>query len=634
MRKKIFISIFLFLILPIFALSKDIVGVVKVNNSSQGIPFVNIAIKGTFKGTTTDLNGNFKLIVSSDDINKTVCFSCIGYQTKELKISRLLERPEVRLQKVDVELREVTVMPDSTLRSFLRKAYLKIPSNYPNVKTEYQGFFRGSLQSEAGDYLRLAEGVTKAQKTSYNNRQEGTVQIIKTRKYVNPEKTNDFPVNFYGLPHFVHYYDMVKCRESFLKPGKNYQYTYEGITAYEGQKVHEISFTPKENSSEPYCGTLFIHDKTLSYLRIELELTNSGLEKRLSNILSIDHGLNSRKKSILINYSLSDSVCFLKSIYGYEKFDDDDKSVFYTSSSYIVSAYKDDGFMSIPYSEQISIGYVPSIEAENYSDSNWKNYNTLASVLNIDTVRTKETFQTGPSSLSKRDKWANLMRKTEVSYKITQHPYSLSPGLYQLYFNGVNYEKTLSGAGTTLALEMNIGYRLSKHLSAGYTLAEGFSENNLHSNHGPYIEYKLPLKTMGKQIIFCPNLSYVWNKFGRSVGVQDIKPDFNFGGRKLKQDKIKAYPGIKHEGVKLGGSLLYQVSNFIYLNLQLSYYLPVSSKDVLYLEEKSGFFLMRKTAHGSISSTNTQLIYDGQPTSGNVVKYDNWLPSFGLRIMF
>lgn len=441
-------------------------------------------------------------------------------------------------------------------------------------------------------------------------------------------------MNFYGVPHFVHYYDMVKCRESFLKPGKNYQYTYEGLTAYEGQKVHMISFSPKDNASEQYCGTLFIHDKTLSYLRVELELTNSGLEKRFSNALSIDHGLNSRKKTILINYSLADSVCVLKSIHGHENFDDEDNSVFYSSGSYIVSAYKTADIISIPYSEQISIGYVPSVEAENYSDANWKNYNTLANVLNIDTVRTKETFQTGPSSLSKREKWANIIRKTELSYKIAHHSYSLSSGLYQLNINGVSYVKNLSGAGTTLALEMNIGYRLSKHLSAGYTLGEGFSENNLHSNHGPYIEYKLPLKTMGKQIIFCPNLSYVWNKFGRSVGVQEVKPDFSFGGRKFKQDKIKAYPGIKHEGVKLGGSLLYQISNFIYLDLQLSYYLPVSSEDVLYLEEKSGFFLMRKTAHGSISSNNAQLFYDGQPTSGNIVKYDNWLPSVGVRIMF
>jgi hypothetical protein len=175
MRKKILISLLVcFFIIPFTALSKDIVGVVKGNNSSKRIPFVNIAIKGTFKGTTTDLNGNFKLIVSSDDINKTILFSCIGYQTKELKVSQLIEHSEVRLHKVDIELSEVVVMPDSTLRSFLRKAYLKIPSNYPNEKTEYQGFFRESLQSGAGDFVRLVEGITKAQKTSYNNRQTGT----------------------------------------------------------------------------------------------------------------------------------------------------------------------------------------------------------------------------------------------------------------------------------------------------------------------------------------------------------------------------------------------------------------------------------------------------------------------------
>jgi hypothetical protein len=181
---------------------------------------------------------------------------------------------------------------------------------------------------------------------------------------------------------------------------------------------------------------------------------------------------------------------------------------------------------------------------------------------------------------------------------------------------------------------MNLGYRLSKHIIAGYTYGEGFSNNNVHSFHGPYIEYKLPLKTMGKNIFLYPNVSYVWNKYGRSVGVKEINSHFTFGGKRFKQDKIQAFPGIKHEGVKLGGSLLYQISNFVYLDLQLHYYLPVSSKDVLYLKEKSGFFLMRKTAHESISSTNAQLFYDGQPTPGSGVKYNNWLPAVGIRIMF
>ena len=45
--------------------------------------------------------------------------------------------------------------------------------------------------------------------------------------------------------------------------------------------------------------------------------------------------------------------------------------------------------------------------------------------------------------------------------------------------------------------------------------------------------------------------------------MEEIKPDFSFEGHKFKQDKIKAYPGIKHEGLQLGGSLLYRISDFI-----------------------------------------------------------------------
>lgn len=634
MFKKNLFTIVMCFTISIIASSKNIIGNVKDHDSNIAIPFVNISIKGMSIGTASDVNGNYKLVVSSEDLNKTICFSCIGYHTKEILLSNLISHPEVRLKKYDVELSEVVVMPENNLRSFLRKAYLKIPINYPAVNTEYEGFLRESLQSEDSDYIRLVEAITKSQKTSYQNKQAGTVQIIKSRKYINSEKTNDFPVSFYGTPHLVHKFDVVKSRESFLKAGDNYQYSYEGLTTYEGEKVHKISFTPKKKSNSHYQGTLFIHEKSLSYLRIEMELTTDGLEKRFSKGLLTNPGLRSEKKTYVINYVLSDSICHIKSIYENEKIVDKDNRVFYSPSEYVVTAFNDNDISAIPYNNQISMSYVPSIEASNYMDVNWKDYNILAEVLNIDTLRTKETFQTNQPVLNNREKLFNLIRKVELSYKIAYHDYSLPVGLYQLNFNEGNYEKYLSGTTTFIAFQMDISYQLSKHISVGYSFGEGFSDNNIHSYHGPSLEYKLPIKKMGKHIFLCPHLKYVWNKYGRSIGVQWINSDFTFGGKKFKQDKIQALPGVKNEGFQLGVSALYQLSNFIYLDLQLSYYWSVSNDDVLYLREKSGFILTRKTAYESLSSANTQLFYNGQITDNSRIQNKNWFPSIGLKFIF
>ncbi|MGC3947639.1 MAG: TonB-dependent receptor [Chryseolinea sp.] len=58
----------------------------KVNdNTGQPLPGVNILVKGTANGTTTDSDGNFKLNVP--DGNVTLVFSFIGYTTQEVGVA-------------------------------------------------------------------------------------------------------------------------------------------------------------------------------------------------------------------------------------------------------------------------------------------------------------------------------------------------------------------------------------------------------------------------------------------------------------------------------------------------------------------------------------------------------------------
>ncbi|MEO9803255.1 MAG: SusC/RagA family TonB-linked outer membrane protein [Reichenbachiella sp.] len=57
----------------------------KVTGADDGasLPGVNVAIRGTSTGTITDLDGNYKLDVSDDDV---LVFSYIGYETQEMAV--------------------------------------------------------------------------------------------------------------------------------------------------------------------------------------------------------------------------------------------------------------------------------------------------------------------------------------------------------------------------------------------------------------------------------------------------------------------------------------------------------------------------------------------------------------------
>ncbi len=48
-------------------------------------------------------------------------------------------------------------MPDSTLLTLLRKAYSKIPDNYPDQPTRYKGFFQESTSNEKDSLIELIE---------------------------------------------------------------------------------------------------------------------------------------------------------------------------------------------------------------------------------------------------------------------------------------------------------------------------------------------------------------------------------------------------------------------------------------------------------------------------------------------
>lgn len=56
------------------------------DDSNAGIPGVNIVIKGTTLGTTTDANGDYSLDVPSENNQSLVIFSFIGFATQEISI--------------------------------------------------------------------------------------------------------------------------------------------------------------------------------------------------------------------------------------------------------------------------------------------------------------------------------------------------------------------------------------------------------------------------------------------------------------------------------------------------------------------------------------------------------------------
>lgn len=102
-RFLFFLMLFISASQLIFAQAQTVTGLVS-DATGVGLPGVNIHIKGTTKGTTSDLNGKFTIKASQGDV---LVFSFIGYDTQEVKVSGA--QMNVTLKSSVSKLNEVVV---------------------------------------------------------------------------------------------------------------------------------------------------------------------------------------------------------------------------------------------------------------------------------------------------------------------------------------------------------------------------------------------------------------------------------------------------------------------------------------------------------------------------------------------
>ncbi|GAB3332556.1 TonB-dependent receptor [Larkinella ripae] len=99
--------------IPSFAQTNGLTVRGRVTSGSEALPGVNVIIKGTQQGTTTDVNGQYNLAVPNS--GATLTFSYIGYVSQELAVGNR-STIDVSLQSDERSLSEVVVVGYGTQR--------------------------------------------------------------------------------------------------------------------------------------------------------------------------------------------------------------------------------------------------------------------------------------------------------------------------------------------------------------------------------------------------------------------------------------------------------------------------------------------------------------------------------------
>lgn len=140
MKKKLFLVVFAFLLQSLLAQTK-VSGIV-VDNTNQPVPYANVVFKNSSLGTVTNEDGRF--YIESDKTYKTLVVSFMGFETKEVPLTKDVNYNFKVTLSDGNKLKEVVVYSGKTSKKnnpaldILRKIWARKRKNGLNMFNQYQ----------------------------------------------------------------------------------------------------------------------------------------------------------------------------------------------------------------------------------------------------------------------------------------------------------------------------------------------------------------------------------------------------------------------------------------------------------------------------------------------------------------
>ncbi len=140
----------------------------------EPVPFASVRIKDRALGVISNIDGTFKIPLQYKTMGEILEISCLGFETRELKISNLNEEQEnaVFLKASAFELTEAVVaakIKKFTPKEIVRIAINSIPQNYPLEPFGLVGYYR-DYQIKNREYTNLNEALIQIFDDGFNKK--------------------------------------------------------------------------------------------------------------------------------------------------------------------------------------------------------------------------------------------------------------------------------------------------------------------------------------------------------------------------------------------------------------------------------------------------------------------------------
>lgn len=599
-----------------FAHAQDIIlqGYVRDAKTQEGIPDVSVVIDKAGIGISTNIEGKFVLRVPAHLAGFDILVAYLGYETYRQKISNITtpQNMNIQIKEIPEDLKEVALGANTPL-GIVKKAYQRIPQNYPTTNTLYTGFYRESNHHQKPDSAEkcyyVIEAVTKINKPSYEKSYpEGDIKIIEARKNQFVEDKIQFSKWIAGAFTPMRF-DVVKKRFEFISPSQldNYQYKIDDFSAYYGREVYKISFQPAKASAD-YEGVLYIDTETYAIVKVDYQYNPKGLKRENAN--RGGHTVLSERK-FKINYQPLGDKWYIQSIWQQAKGQDyqtKENSLVRYVTEYAVTRIDTNKHENFEYGDKIQWHDIFLLKNDTYKQDFWANYNIVAETqthkdLLIDTTYQRKIQQdlaknkvtTSPQDIQQKIRNNRQTMPFKPLYTLAM-PLWVRSSASQMgvqYTNeagNINVQESIVLRDNQTAWCSGYGLEIAlyKQLSAFYQGFIGFGKTRVGGYEAGF-QYRFCVSKPKKRPIFLvgqasyANLLFV----NRLPDVQNSSPtplriyETTFEKERLRVDLVKQQHSIKFSlGVHL------EISRVTYLFLHTGYLTSFDERNGLLFQNK------------------------------------------------
>jgi hypothetical protein len=271
------------------------------NSNNEPLPFANVYIRGTTNGTTTNIDGYYRLDVPAG--HHDLVFRFIGYRMRvepvfvsnaPLEVNVALEREQYTLSEVKVQAdAEDPAYPIIRNAIDMRKYYLNQVDEFScdvYIKglqrlTKYPSTFFG-MEINLGEFIDTLTGIVYLSESvsEYHFKKPDQVKEVMISSKVSGSN-RAFSFNQASDMEFDFYENILMVGElsqrGFISPISAsalfyYRYRLDGSFLESGRWVYRIEVIPKRKNDPVFSGYIFIQDSTWRIHSTELMLTRDS----------------------------------------------------------------------------------------------------------------------------------------------------------------------------------------------------------------------------------------------------------------------------------------------------------------------------------------------------------------------